>query len=288
MSIGRIIVPVSGARLLESKLDHAFALATQFGAHINILFLHGYVDPQSVERNPFFEAGWETAEVEWSGEEAEFSDIRTRLDRWSQSKVAAPPIAAAASGNRRPELFEIRSDYAQAMLDHGRTSDLIVIGQPGPGMALIEGEINRLAVTETGRLVLVVPAGPGASNMMLSHVLVAWDAGLQASRCVALAMPFLTAAERTSVYLSVDAAAAENRQELMRNYLACKGLTADFLVCDDGTHRIGRVLLERAYGERVSLICMGAYERDRTQQLIIGGTTRHVYFHSQIPLLLSA
>jgi len=43
--IGRIIVPVNGTRRLESKLDHAFALAEHFGSRIDVLFLHGAADP---------------------------------------------------------------------------------------------------------------------------------------------------------------------------------------------------------------------------------------------------
>jgi nucleotide-binding universal stress UspA family protein len=51
--IGRIIVPVSGTRQLENKLNHAIALAGRFGSRVDVLFLHGEVDPQSIERNPF-------------------------------------------------------------------------------------------------------------------------------------------------------------------------------------------------------------------------------------------
>jgi hypothetical protein len=54
MSFGRIIVPVSGPRLLESKLDHALAVAVRFGSRVDVLFLFGSVDPLTIEKNPFF------------------------------------------------------------------------------------------------------------------------------------------------------------------------------------------------------------------------------------------
>ncbi|MDB5394850.1 MAG: Nucleotide-binding universal stress protein UspA family [Rhodospirillales bacterium] len=158
--IGRIIVPVSGTRQLESKLDHAFALAGHFGSRIDVLFFHGAVDPQSIEYNPFLETDWDAAEIQWSEEGPALSNVITRVERWSKAREGARDSAAVSGSRANVTFLDIRGDYAQALQDHGRTSDLIVIGQPERGMELMEREINKLSVMESGRMVLVAPNDP--------------------------------------------------------------------------------------------------------------------------------
>jgi nucleotide-binding universal stress UspA family protein len=124
--IGRIIVPVSGTRQLENKLNHAIALAGRFGSRVDVLFLHGEVDPQSIERNPFFGTGWEAAEIRWAEEGPALSIVRTRVDRWLQTRAGTRGRGTVTGSWTNVTFLEIRGDYAQALQDHGRTSDLIV------------------------------------------------------------------------------------------------------------------------------------------------------------------
>ncbi|MDB5400760.1 MAG: UspA domain protein [Rhodopila sp.] len=288
MSVGRIIVPVSGPRLLESKLDHALALAKRFHSRVDVLFLYGSVDPLTIEKNPFFgEAAWETAEINWSQEESAQMDVQTRLDRWSRERGAPYRQAATSGASPHVRFHEIRSDYARALQEHGRTSDVIVIGQPGRGMAAMDIEINKLSVMASGRPVLIVPNEPRPAEQLLTNMFVAWDGGAQASRTVGLAMPILEAAQQVTVYTSGDPDEARSRHELLKPYFVCNGITAKFVIEDHASRRIGRALLEAADRNGATLICMGAYENPRAIQLIIGGNTRHVYSWSRVPILLS-
>jgi nucleotide-binding universal stress UspA family protein len=288
MSVGRIIVPVSGPRLLESKVDHALALAKRFRSRVDVLFLYGSVDPRTIEKNPFFgEAAWEMAEINWTQEESAQMEVETRLDRWSRERGV--PYREPVKSEAGPHLHfhEIRSEFTRALQEHGRTSDLIVIGQPGRGMAAMDIEINKLSVMASGRAVLIVPNEPRPAEHILTHILIAWDGGSQASRTVALAMPILESAQQITVYTAGDPDAARNRHELVRTYLECNGVAATSAIEDHASRRIGSVLLDAADRHGATLICMGAYENPRAMQLIIGGNTRHVYSRSRVPVLLS-
>jgi nucleotide-binding universal stress UspA family protein len=227
------------------------------------------------------------AEINWSQGESAHRDVETRLDRWSRERGI--PYREAATNAATPHLrFDaITSDFAQALREHSRTSDLIVIGQPGRGMAAMDVEINKLAVMDSGRIVLVVPNEPRPAEKILNHILVAWDGGSQASRTVALAMPLLEAAHQVTVYAAGHPDEARTRNELVRPYLASNRVTAKFVIDNQASRRIGGVLLEAADTQKATLICMGAYENPRILQLIIGGNTRHVYSRSQVPVLLS-
>jgi nucleotide-binding universal stress UspA family protein len=286
--IGRIIVPVSGTRQLENKLNHAIALAGRFGSRVDVLFLHGEVDPQSIEYSPVFGTGWEPAEIRWAEEGPALSNVRTRLDRWLKTRAGTRDGGTVTGSRTNVTFLEIRGDYTQGLHDHGRTSDLIVIGQPGRGMAPLEVEINKLSVVESGRMVLVTPNESPPAENILTHALVAWDGGPQASTMVGLAMPILGTAQRATVYTSGNPVAFESKHALVRDYLECNGVTAEFVIDDNPPWRIGRKLLDTAKSRDVSLICMGAYERWRTAELIIGGNTRYVYSQSRLPVLLCA
>jgi nucleotide-binding universal stress UspA family protein len=214
--------------------------------------------------------------------------VRTRVDRWLQTRAGTRGRGTVTGSWTNVTFLEIRGDYAQALHDHGRTSDLIVIGQPGRGMAPLEAEINKLSVTESGRMVLVTPNESPPTENILTHVLVAWDGGAQASTIVGLAMPILSTAQRATVYTSGNPVAFESQHALVRDYLGCNGVTAEFVIDDHPPGRIGGILLDTAKSRDVSLICMGAYERWRTAELIIGGNTQYVYTRSRLPVLLSA
>jgi nucleotide-binding universal stress UspA family protein len=280
--IGRIIVPVSGARRLESKLDHAFALARHFGSRIDVLYLHGAVDPQSIEFNPVLETDWDAAEIQWAEEGPAVSNVMTLVERWSKAKEV--PRGSRAN----VKFLEIREDYAQALQDHGRASDLIVIGQPEHGMGLMERVINKVSVVESGRMALVTPNDPPPAENILAHVLIAWDGGAQVSATVGLAMPIIGIAQRMTVYTARNSTAPKAEHALLKDYLECNGITAEFMVDDHASDRIGKAMLETATSRGVSLICMGAYERSRTAEILIGGNTRHVYTRSRLPVLMSA
>jgi nucleotide-binding universal stress UspA family protein len=286
--IGRIIVPVNGTRKFESKLDHAFALAGHFGSRIDVLFLHGAVDPQSIEYNPAFDAGREAAEIQWSEEELALANVMNRVERWSKAREGTRDSAAVSGSRANVSFVEIREDYAQVLQDHGRTSDLIVIGQPERGMELMEREINKLSVMESGRMVLITPNDPPPAENILTHVLIAWDGGAQVSATVGLAMPIVSIARRTTVYTAENSTTPKAEHALLKDYLECNGITAEFMVDDHAPDRIGSAMLETAKSRGASLICMGAYERSRTAEILIGGNTRHVYARSLLPILLSA
>ena len=287
MPLGRIIVPVSGTRLLESKLDHALALARRFDSRIDVLFVHGATDPLTVDQSSVSDAARDTAEIEWSREAPTVSEVQELVDRWLQARSVARHGAPDHRTGPRVAFLELRSIDSPKLRDHAHTSDLIVIGQLGDRMTPLEAEINRLSVMESGRIVLVVPEAAPAAESMFTRALIAWDAGLRVSRTVSFALPILSATKQVTVYTSADPSSAGNLQHLLLDYLACNGITADLLVEDLGTDRIGDVLVGSAEKWDVSLICMGAYEHARTVELLIGGNTWHVYAHSKVPALFS-
>jgi nucleotide-binding universal stress UspA family protein len=50
---------------------------------------------------------------------------------------------------------------------------------------------------------------------------------------------------------------------------------------------VGAALLAAATEAGTDLLVMGGYGRTRLSELVLGGVTRHVLAHSQLPMLIS-
>jgi nucleotide-binding universal stress UspA family protein len=287
MPFGRIIVPASGTRLLDRKLESALSVARYFGSSIEIFYKRGTVDPQTVEHNAFFgEPAWEMAEIKWADEEPKRDEIEAYSRKWFDERHV-PECKPVRTSRPSFRFIDIAGPYKIALEEHGRTSDLIVIGQPGREMTALEAEINKLSVIASGRIVLLVPTQHKPSELLLKRALIAWDGGIHASRLVALAMPLLQAAEGVTVYSAGSGAEFRRKHDLIQRYLERNDISADYVVERHVSSRIGNHLLEAGDRYDVSLVCMGAYENPRTLERLIGGNTRYVYFRSSIPVLFS-
>lgn len=267
MPFGRILLPVCDARLLGPKRAAAAAVARPFSSRVDIAFLHASPDPAEPRSNPSFdETGAEYGALLW----------RHDAHRLDALRDAAGPDA---------NLVELASEAAfEAEL---RTADLVVMGQPDAATGDTELQINKTALMASGRPVLSIARDHDPSRL-LDHVLLAWDGGVQVARTVALSLPLLAAAARLTVYTSGIRAEAEHGQARLRDYLACNRIAADFVVEESGAARIAGHLDEVAAARGATLICMGAYGRGRTLQLLIGGNTRRLYKHGRTPLLFAA
>jgi nucleotide-binding universal stress UspA family protein len=287
MPFGRIIVPASGTRLLGRKLEGALSVARHFGSSIEILFLRGTVNPQTVEHNAAFgEPAWEMAEIKWADEEPKRDEVEAYSRKWLDERHV-PEWRLVQNSQPSFRFIDVDGPYEVALEEHGRTSDLIVIGQPGEEMTALEAEINKLSIIASGRIVLLVPNEHKPSELLLKRVIIAWDGGIHASRLVALAMPLLQAAEGVTVYSVGSGAEFRRKHDLIQQYLERNKILANYVVERHASSRIGNYLLEAGDRYDASLVCMGAYENPRTLERLIGGNTRYVYFRSGIPVLFS-
>jgi nucleotide-binding universal stress UspA family protein len=50
---------------------------------------------------------------------------------------------------------------------------------------------------------------------------------------------------------------------------------------------VGAAIIDVAHAEKADLIVMGAWGHSRLTELIVGGATRHVFTHADVPLFVS-
>jgi nucleotide-binding universal stress UspA family protein len=72
----------------------------------------------------------------------------------------------------------------------------------------------------------------------------------------------------------------------LRAWCRRHGVDADFRAFSGGKER-GAALLDTTHALGGDLIVMGAWGHSRITELVLGGTTRHLFQHSDLPLLVA-
>lgn len=173
---------------------------------------------------------------------------------------------------------------------HGRTSDLIIVGQPEPDDVLAIRELLvEAALFESGRATLVVPyIGPGEAR--LDRILVAWDGRREASRAANEALPMIKKAASVSIVIvGSDAPSAHGGEPGadLALHLARHGLKVDVKRIGDAGIDIGNALLSHAADSEADLLVMGGYGHSRFREFVFGGTTHSILSSMTIPVLMA-
>lgn len=217
---------------------------------------------------------------------------RDRSIESSQAAAAAFSDAAKLAGiNSDVRVVNCTEAAAGPTLSvHGRTTDLIVVGQPEPDDTLAIREILiEAALFESGRAVLVVPyIGPGEAKF--DNVMVAWDGRRQASRAANEALPLLKKAKNVSVVIVGDDAPSAHGGEPgadLALHLARHGLNVDVKRIGKAGIDIGNALLSHAADAESDLLVMGGYGHSRLREFVFGGTTHSILQSMTIPVLMA-
>ncbi|WP_372396302.1 universal stress protein [Azospirillum sp. HJ39] len=177
----------------------------------------------------------------------------------------------------------------ETLMLHARHASLAIVGPPlRPTRPVRMLSLSEDVIFASGRPTLLLPAG-WPSHRIGRRIVVGWNGSREASTAIALAMPFLTAAD--IVHLVVVPEARPNGRlgadpgADMSRHLARNGVEV-VLEQRPGTDA-GTVLLDHARSVDADMLVMGAYGRPRISEFVFGGTTRTVLAKADTPILLS-
>jgi nucleotide-binding universal stress UspA family protein len=136
--------------------------------------------------------------------------------------------------------------------------------------------------------VLLIPYA-GDFPAVGKRVLVAWNAGREATRAITDAIPILREAQQVDViaFNPKDAPHGEVPGADVGLYLARHGIKVNVSQQTAEDVDVGNQLLSRAADLDVDLIVMGAYGQPRMKELVLGGATRTVLKSMTVPVLMS-
>ena len=288
-----IVLPSTGSAADVPVFATALAVARRFSSHL--AFLHVRPDVrQEIAALAASEVGAVSGigdtmdRMERDADQLEHAAERQWRELCQQEQLTirdGPP----GDGVSTEWIGEVGADTAW-VAEHGRTADLIIVGNSGAGHGGQDGGIAmavlEAALMESGRPVLVAP--PAAPASVGRVVTIAWNGTREAAGAVSAALPFIAQAERV-VILTVegDDDAEDRSPERLQRVLRWHNpaVLMHRLVREHGS--VAETLLAAARQAESDLLVMGGYGHTRLREAVFGGFTRHVLERAELPVLMA-
>jgi len=275
MTYRTVLVHVDIGKYCPARLDVAIQMARRFDAHL--VGLHALTAVHL--------PAYAIAEAGTTLIEAQKTVIREQATGAENLFRKATEGAGLASVEWRIS----GDDAVDAITLHARYADLVVLGQSrerdGSG---VEMDFPGRVVLAAGRPILMVPYA-GRFDRIGKRVLVAWNAGREATRAVTDSIPLLREAEQVHVVAFNPEGTAHGAVPGadIGLYLARHGVNVEVSYHRANDIDVGNQLLSRVADLGVDLIVMGAYGHSRMRELIMGGATRTIFESMTAPVLMS-
>ena len=252
----------------------ALALARRLDARLDALYVADL--PATAFSLP------EAVPVQLEETQRRVAEARLHQDAWQQALAGHALVGAwrVTQGDTVQTVSQAASGYDMLIMERSQQRSDAPVGF---------GSVSR-CVFASGRPVLVVPdVAPVASVGV--NVLVAWNGSRESALALAAALPILQKAEQVHV-LDGSEMNAEMLPVLpppgLVDWLERRGIRASIEVLDTSpNHAAGAALLDAAHRMGADLIVMGSWSRSRLAQMVLGGTTRHLFMHGDVPMLVA-
>lgn len=221
--------------------------------------------------------------------------LQETLDR---ARTDAQALEAAARQYLNNQTLRWATDAAVAQFAglsalvglRARFCDLVVQSAPyGRNASPVQEAVVEAALFEGQAPVLVVPE-TGLNPDFGKRVIVAWNQSNEALSAVRRALPLLKKADDVSIVIVNPPVHSPERSDpggLLCQMLARHGVRAEVAVLAKTLPRVSDVLLRHASDVDAGLIVMGAYGHSRLREAILGGATRNMLQHAELPVLLA-
>jgi nucleotide-binding universal stress UspA family protein len=195
--------------------------------------------------------------------------VRTIFDAWA---AALPPGLTT-------DWIDIDGISELIVEERGRRADWIVIERPydyGTSWQAL-----RAAMFATDRPVLLVP--PDCTTDFGRRIAIAWRDDERATKAVLAAVRCLAHCEQVYVLAGTrDGTPKPQVPAILREH----GITAELHVLKIHEAPFGAALLRKTHELAADMLVMGAYQHSPLRELLLGGVTRHIMGHADLPVLL--
>ena len=224
----------------------------------------------------------------------EVMEQRRQMEDEARARVRKKFERQAGAAGVPCEWHTVDGDPVGAVTTFSRYVDLVVIGQDNPDHTGFgtNSDLAEHVVLASGRPVLAVPY-IGKYPHTGRRVMIAWEAGREAARAVADALPVLRAAEHAVVLSanpgsgSLSARHGDLPGADIARHLARHGVNVEVQRIDTGEISVADTLLNRVADQSIDLLVMGAYGHARIREIWLGGVTRDVLRHMTVPVFMS-
>ncbi|MEI9988286.1 MAG: universal stress protein [Aliidongia sp.] len=200
--------------------------------------------------------------------------LRAAFRQWAATRPDRETIA---------EWFDVEANAAAALKEYGARSDVIVLTRPCDRSSEPERQAVRAALFDAERPVLLVPPGTAPAPFG-RRIAIAWRDDPRTIKAVLAALRILDAAEHIDVIGGLRDGDPEPRlPEIFEEHGKPAVLHTLPL---PGTEAFGAALLAKARALKADMLVMGAFAHNRLHNMILGGVTKHVLAHADLPVLM--
>jgi nucleotide-binding universal stress UspA family protein len=200
---------------------------------------------------------------------------------WSRESGA--PSARREPGTTAAEWIELEGWADQLVDEWGERSDLIVLQRPAANGTEPERRAVHAALFDTGRPVLVVPEEALPSGLG-ERVAVAWRNDARTTQAVLGALRWLGGA--AEMHVMAGAKRWETPPALPPIFSEHSVPATLHVLPMSGQRAFGEALLARARALQADLLVLGAFAHPMLFGPILGGVTKHMLAHADLPVLM--
>jgi nucleotide-binding universal stress UspA family protein len=263
-----ILVVLRRPEMAETLMRGAQRMAILMGgARLNVLAIREPIEISALAAEALIEEAGSIVRARQQ-EQRRIIALRSAFDSWLETSVV-DACWAEATGNGLAILGE-----------RGSRADLIVAGQPLEDDRLARQAFSA-ALFGTDRPVLLVP--PNSAVTFGRCVAIAWRDEKRAISAVLPALRWLAGAEQVHVLVGVR---DRSRGLSIPPVLLEHEIPAELHVLPIGSEPFGQTLLDAAHRLSADMLVMGAYAHSPLRELILGGVTRYILDHANLPVLM--
>jgi nucleotide-binding universal stress UspA family protein len=267
---GVVLVVLDHPTATKALLGAARHLATLCNAtRINALVVRA---PPETMVSPSEEVLTEHREAHLRSAEADrVNEVRAVFDAWSSEVPATLKL----------DWIDIDGIAELIVEERGRRADYIVVEQPSHQDYGISWHALRAALFATDRPVLLVPNHYDAE--FGRRIALAWRNDEPATKAVLTVLRAIKGPDQVFVLAGTRAGTAAPK---LPSVVAEHGVTAELHVLPISGGTFGETLLRKAHELGADMLVMGAYQHTPLRELLLGGVTRYMLGHADIPLLM--
>ncbi|MEP2533725.1 universal stress protein [Shimia sp.] len=182
------------------------------------------------------------------------------------------------------------ADLSRHVAARARFADLVILPKPyGDDRGAELEPTLEAALFEGQSPVLMMPDNCDPVTQPRT-ITVGWNESAEALVAVRAALPFLRGADLVRVVVVDPPTHGPNRSDpggLLSQFLSRHGVRVEVDVLSKTLPRISDVMLRHARDTNSEMIVMGAYGHSRFREAILGGATRNMLEHAEIPVFLA-
>lgn len=220
--------------------------------------------------------------------EATVMSLLTDIDYDCLDDAHAFQVFARSQGVRHASWSVTRTAIAPTLRKLGAWHDLAVLERD---MVDETRTFDILGEAMLGCRIPCLLLPPHWDNALsLEHIVIGWNGSFEATRALHGALPLLQRASEVTLINGEIRTPYESQVNVAEPdpivYLMHHGVAAKPHYIRVPADEAGEVLLKKAKAEHADLLVMGGYGHSRIRERVLGGATRHVMAHADIPVFM--